>query len=512
MAGDMRRHGLDEPPVPYFKVSRPEPPLPPPVMPIPGWPDPVPRSAQLLQEASRSVTGDTPAAPSVISPDMAAWLPGRSRGGEAWLELDPGKRLEDHLGGPVPALPDVASVAAAQPKLGAAVAALNRNDATPWVAQPSVIPEVRDVASAMGGLPVAATAPALAASWRMPIPPVLTAARLNRHRVGGPDTVAADLRTAKAQQAIDNSWQNVAAQAGATSGGGARFGPHAAAPASAPAAAPIPTGPAAGGPTPVGPRPAGTAPAPAPAAPAAAPAPAPAGGGGAPPAHRGFFDWLAGTYQPPAQGKTMADRIQAMVDRQTTPEARAAAEAWAGPLRGGLRAAHLAANLAGPAGVVLPALASAAGAGDQYGEAGAAVAGVSTGAGALAGSLVGQQLGALLPFGPGRGGRLAGRFMGALAGGGLGNLAGGGLNAVAQAAVDRASAGEAGLVADAGRALDALGYRGTNDVIRAQMAAMQSNPVLQLAQAQKRLQEEKQRSEMVQQIYLQALMQQGGLG
>lgn len=405
---------------------------------------------------------------------------------KAPLELDQGKTLANHLDGPIPALPEVPSVADGRARLDDAVARVNRNDAAPWVAQPSVVPELRDVAEAMGGM--------------APRPPATTAPAT----VAGPDTVAADLRTAKAQQAIDNRWQNVAAQAVAESGGGARFGPQAAAPASAPAAAPIPT--FAGGVTPVGPRiklggeAAAPAPTPAPAA------PAPAAG------HRGFFDWLAGTYAPPAQGKTMGDRINAMVDRQTTPEARAAAEAWAGPMRGGLRAAHLAANLAGPAGVVLPALASAAGAGDQYGEAGAAVAGAATGGGALAGSLIGQQLGALLPFGPGRGGRLAGRFMGALAGGGLGNLAGGGINTIAQAAVDRASAGEAGMVADAGRALDALGYRGTNDVIRAQMAAMQANPVLQLAQAQKRLEEEKRRSEMVQQIYMQSLLQQGGLG
>jgi hypothetical protein len=234
------------------------------------------------------------------------------------------------------------------------------------------------------------------------------------------------------------------------------------------------------------------------------PTPAPAPSNGA----NWFSDLLGGwenSLRGPQQGRSMEQRIDDMVAGQPTPEARAAAARLAGPLKMGAGVAGLVGTLAMPAAVVAPALAAGVSASDQYGDAGGIVSGATTGAAALAGGVLGDQVGKLIPFGPGRGSRMAASVIGSLAGSGAGALVSGGANAAAQAAVDRANAGRGGIVSDVGRMLDAMGYQGTNDAIRSQMAAMEANPMVQLAKAQKRADEEKARNEMVQQIYLQAL-------
>jgi hypothetical protein len=201
--------------------------------------------------------------------------------------------------------------------------------------------------------------------------------------------------------------------------------------------------------------------------------------------------------------------IDGWVSKQSG-DARIAAERMAPLLKAGATVGQAAATLAIPAAVIAPALAAGFGAGDQFGEAGGALAAGGAGLGGLAGAGAGWAIGNQVPYGGGRGARLVGALLGGLAGSGIG--AGGAqvANTAAQGLVDRANAGRGGVVGSIGSALDALGYQGSNDAIRQQMAAMEQNPAVQLLRQQERARKAEEQNAMVQQIYLQSLARGAG--
>lgn len=200
------------------------------------------------------------------------------------------------------------------------------------------------------------------------------------------------------------------------------------------------------------------------------------------------------------------DPIDRWVKNQPNDDARLAAEQVAPLMRAGRNLGGLAAGLAVPAAVIAPTAMAVLGAGDKYGEAGAVASGVTTGVGALGGAAAGGMAGRLIPGNPVIGGRI-GAALGALGGGGGGALVGSGVNTAAQAAVDRADAGRDGVVGSIGAALDALGYRSTNDVAAEQMRAMERRPEVQLMRRQEQTAKAKEREKMIEAIYLQALLQ-----
>jgi hypothetical protein len=235
--------------------------------------------------------------------------------------------------------------------------------------------------------------------------------------------------------------------------------------------------------------------------PTSAPAPAPAAAKGG-----GVLDWMGRGFASEPAGKGWD--IDGWVAKQSG-DARIAAERMAPLLKAGATVGQAAASLAIPAAVIAPALAAGLGAGDQFGEAGGALAAGASGLGGLAGAGAGWAIGNQVPYGGGRGARLVGALLGGLAGSGIG--AGGAqvVNTGAQGLVDRANAGRGGVAGTVGSALDALGYQGSNDAIREQMAAMEMNPAVQLLRQQERARKAEEQNALVQQIYLQSLARGG---
>ncbi len=160
-----------------------------------------------------------------------------------------------------------------------------------------------------------------------------------------------------------------------------------------------------------------------------------------------------------------------------------------------------------PAAALIPAAIAALNAGDTYGDAGGVVSGAASLAGGSLGGALGSSLGALAA-GHRRGGyglRTAGGVVGALMGAGMGAGAGGLVNTAAKAAVDKADSGQPGMISDIGRALDELGYRSTADIETARLNQMAASPAYRAIQQQQLLNQATNRSNLAEQLYLQAL-------
>ncbi len=167
------------------------------------------------------------------------------------------------------------------------------------------------------------------------------------------------------------------------------------------------------------------------------------------------------TPDPTPQGRTLDPARQAALDRLLGTA-------------GGT--ARLAAGLAVPAAVAIPALMASGPADEQYGPAGGAVAAGGTAAGAIGGIGLGGAAGRFVS--PRYGGRV-GQVVGALGGGALGNAVAGGANQIASNLVQRSESGLGGFGASVGATLDDLGYTSERD-LRAAAVQRQRNDPLQL--------------------------------
>jgi hypothetical protein len=175
--------------------------------------------------------------------------------------------------------------------------------------------------------------------------------------------------------------------------------------------------------------------------------------------------------------------------------------------------APLGAAALAPAAALIPSAVQALNASEQYGDAGGAVAGASALAGGVGGIVAGRATGDFLSGARGNrfGLRTGGGVLGALIGSAAGGMGGGLVNTGAAAAVNRAQSGEPGVMADVGRALDAIGYRSASDMERARLNQMYASPAYQALEAQKELASAKRRNDLLEQVYLASLAQ-GAMG
>jgi hypothetical protein len=224
----------------------------------------------------------------------------------------------------------------------------------------------------------------------------------------------------------------------------------------------------------------------------------------------------------PAGDPTPAPVADTRLTTAEPPSPFAAVQGELGDLRkAGQGLLSVAAGLAVPAAVVAPAFVNATAAEDQSGAAGATVAGLSTALGALAGLGYGRKVGRVaegairgtLPAEAAStraigtmGGNTLGGVGGALVGAAGGGLVAGGVNTLAQRFVDKASSGGSGFSAQVGQMLDAAGYSSTNDAEAAKIRQMQNSPAYQMVQRAQREQEERQRNQLIEQMYLQSLV------